>query len=63
MNEKSVNKDFENIDMVAELANENFKSIDKNKKLTKEDFKNINTIGKLAVFWLVLEIVLLALGG
>lgn len=63
MNEKSTSKDFENINMVAELTDGDLKNINRNKELTKEDFKNINTMGKIAVFWLVLEIVLLALGG
>jgi len=32
-------------------------------KLTKDDFKGINMMGKIAMFWLVLELVLLGLGG
>lgn len=63
MSEKPIDKNFESINMAAELISEDFKSINKEKKLAKEDFKNINTMGKIAIFWLVLEIVLLALGG
>ncbi len=32
-------------------------------KLTKDDFKGIDMMAKLAVIWLVLEIVLLGIGG
>lgn len=63
MNEKSIDKDFESVNIVIESTDKKFESINRNKKLTKEDFKNINTLGKIAAFWLALEIVLLALGG
>ena len=32
-------------------------------KLTKDDFKGINMMAKIAMFWLVLDLVLLGLGG